>query len=106
MFMVSHFKSKTQIYSKYNKLIFDNLSTKHNWKYLKLHKYNPKREILNLRIINFHKTIGLYKELSYLRAGSLRIDILQRIPMILCTFMQTFIHIFTYYFPMKNTQET
>ena len=41
-FMLSQFKSKTQIYSKY---------IKHNWKYLDLHKYNTTRGVLNLSII-------------------------------------------------------
>ena len=46
--------------------------------------------------------IGLYKEISYLRAGSLRTDILKRVPMILFTFMETFIGVCLYRFPMKK----
>ena len=63
------------------KLNFDNLFIKHNWEYLGLYKYNTKQKTLQLSIIkqlNSHKLIGLYKEISYLRATSLRIDILER----------------------------
>ena len=50
--------------------------------------------------------IGLYKEISYLRARSLRIDSLERVPVILCGFMKTFTGVFIYCFPMKKKQET
>ena len=51
MFMLSQFKSKTEIYSKYDKLSSDNLFIKHNWKCPGLHKYSTKQEILNIVII-------------------------------------------------------
>ena len=35
----------------------------------------------------------------------LRIEILERVPMILCTFMETFIGVFIYCFPMKKTRK-
>ena len=57
--------------------MFDNLFLKHNWKYLGLREYNKKREILNLRII---KQLNSYQIIGQLRAGSLRIDILERVP--------------------------
>ena len=44
------------------------------------------------------------KEISYLRARSLRIDILESVT--LCTFMDTSIGVFTYCFPMKETPQT
>ena len=49
--------------------------------------------------------IGLYKEISQ-SARSLRIYILQRIPMILFTFMEAFIGAFICGFPFKKTQKT
>ena len=36
--VLSEFKSKTKIYSKYKKTNFDNLFVKHDWKYPRLHK--------------------------------------------------------------------
>ena len=38
--------------------------------------------------------LRLYKENSYLRADSLRIDILETVPTTLCTFMETLIGVF------------
>ena len=45
------------------------------------------------KYLNSHKIIELYKEILYLRAGLLSIDILQRVPMILSTFMEIFISV-------------
>ena len=71
--MLNQFKSRTQIYAKYHKrLNFDNLFINHNWKCLELHKYNTKRDILNLSItkqLNFHKITGLCKEISYFKGS-------------------------------------
>ena len=44
----------------------------------------------------------MFKEISYLRVRSLRTDILERVPMTLCTFIETFIEAFIYCFPMKK----
>ena len=46
--------------------------------------------------------LGLYKEISYLSTGSLRTDILEKAPMIIFSFMDTFLSIFIYCFPMKK----
>ena len=88
------------------KLNFDNLFIKCNYKqYLGLHQYNTKWVSSNLIIMkytNSHKIVRLYKAISYLRRRSLRIDILERVPMIICTFMETFICAFMSCFPMKK----
>ena len=46
-----------------------------------------------------------YKEKSNLRTGSLIIDILERVPVILCTFTKTFVGDFINWFAMKKTQK-
>ena len=70
-----------------------------------LHKYNTRWVTSNLIIMkytNSHKIARLYKAISYLRRRSLRIDILERVSMIICTFMETFICAFMSCFPMKK----
>ena len=53
-----------------------------------------------------HKLIWLYEEISNLRAGSLGIDILERVAVILCAFMEgTWIGALTNCFPMKNIRK-
>ena len=55
-----------------------------------------------MKQLNSGKIIGLYKEISYLRVESLRIEILERVSMIVCTFMRTAIGVFIYCFPIKK----
>ena len=52
-----------------------------------------------------HKLIWLYEEISNLRAGSLGIDILERVAVILCAFMETWIGALRNCFPMKNIRK-
>ena len=47
----------------------------------------------------------LNKEMSYLRARSLIINILERVPMILRSFLEILIGAFTYCFPMKKNRK-
>ena len=48
--------------------------------------------------------IGPYEEISYLKAVSLRI--LERVPTIHCTFLEAFIGVFMYCFPIKDIQDS
>ena len=50
--------------------------------------------------------IRLNKEISYVRGKLFKIDTLERVPIVPCTFTYTFISFFIYCFPIKKTQET
>ena len=58
-----------------------------------------------MKWLNSYETIGLNKEISYVREKFLKIDTLDRVPMVPCTFTDSFVSFFIYCSPMKKPRK-
>ena len=73
------------------------------WKMIFLKKY---MEIWYFLYICINVTNMIFSRKNRLKVIDILDRILERVPTILCTFMETFIGVFIYCFPVKKTQET